>query len=65
MVALINLSNHLSYTFEMGSPASRAPDEFDPAALRELNTDIDQVLTHKEEIMTETEAALDILQIIS
>lgn len=65
MVALTNLSNHLSYKLEMGSPASTASEECDAAALRELNTTMDQVMLHKEEILTETEAALDILQIIS
>jgi len=65
MVALINLSNHLSYMLDMGSPASSAAAECDPVALRELNTTMEQVLTHKDEILTETEAALDILQIIT
>ena len=65
MVALINLSNYLAYQFGMGAPASMVSADCDPAALRELNIPIEKTLMHKEEIMAETTAALDILQIIS
>ena len=65
MVALINVSDHLSYEFEMGAPSSQAQAECDPQALKELGVTYEEVLSYKEEIMTETESALDILQIIT
>ena len=65
LVALVNLSDYLSYQLEMGAPASMVEAECSAAALRELNTTIEQAMSHKEEIMQETESALEILQIIT
>ncbi len=65
MVALINVSNHISYEFDMGAPSSQAPAECDPLALKELGVTYEEVMGYKEEIMAETESALEILQIIS
>jgi len=65
MVALINVCNRLSYELGMGSPASLKPADCDPRALQELGITWDDAMAHHEEIMAETEQALDILQIIS
>lgn len=65
MVALVNVADHLSYNLEMGAPASLVGADADPAALRELGITLEDAMSHKKEIMIETEAALDILQIIT
>lgn len=65
MVALINVCNSLSYELGMGSPGSGCATECDPKALHELGISWDDAMTHHEEVKTETEAALDILQIIT
>ncbi|HPF34691.1 HDOD domain-containing protein [bacterium] len=65
MVALINVCNRLSYELGMGSPASLHPADCDPRALQELGITWEDAVAHHEEIMAETEQALEILQIIS
>lgn len=65
LVSLVNVADHISYELDMGAPASRVGAECDPAALKELGTTMEQCMTHKDEILSETEAALEILQIIT
>ncbi len=65
MVALIHLTQLMAYALDMGAPASASAADCNPLALKELGLTWDEAMSHEEEIRTETEAALDILQIIS
>jgi len=64
MVALISVCNHVAYDLGMGSPASQPASECDPSALKELGITHEDLETYHQDIAAETEAALDILQII-
>ncbi len=64
LVSLTNVANYVAYELGYGAPASLRHHDCDPWALSELGITIEQSLQMRDVILEETEAALDILQII-
>ncbi len=64
LVALVNVSDHISYLMGMGAPASLAAADVDPWALSELNLTLEQALRLQDKYAEETNQSLEIMQII-
>ena len=64
LVALVNLSDQLTYHLGIGSPASIRAETLDPAVSAELGMGIAEAMVHRDRIMEEIDSAMKILNII-